>query len=141
MEKKLTGSGAKAHQRTDVEWRSQPYSDWHRTLDRSLFMLDVDFIEWRFRNGQMIPVGVMEITRVDTGKEVNSGYLSAILSRYQQRDMQAKAAKYVAAALKTNAYIVLFRQDCSEFWVHNLSKPHGWNHYSPSEMETFLKAL
>lgn len=45
MEKKLSATGAKAHQRMDTEWRIQPYSDWHRTLDRSLYMLDVDFIE------------------------------------------------------------------------------------------------
>ena len=68
MQKKLTDSGAKAHQRADTEYRIQQYSDWHRTLDKSLLMLDVDFIEWRFRDGKLVAVGVMEVTRVDDGK-------------------------------------------------------------------------
>jgi hypothetical protein len=45
MDKQLTSTGAKAHQRSDSEWHSQPYSDWHRTLPRWLWMTDVDFIE------------------------------------------------------------------------------------------------
>lgn len=141
MYKKTTPSGAKAHQRTDLEWRIQPYSDWHRTLDRSLLMLDVDFIEWRFRNNQLVPVGVMEVTRVDVGKVVNDNYLQAIISRYEERDIQARATRLVASALRTKAFIVLFRQDCSEFWIYNLTDRTQWTHFTPAEMETFLKNL
>jgi len=57
MDKKITGSGAKAYQRSDTEWRLKPYSDWHRTLDRRLLMADVDFIEWRYHHGELVPVG------------------------------------------------------------------------------------
>ena len=55
--------------------------------------------------------------------------------------MQARATVKVAVALKTNAYIVLFRDDCSEFWVYNLSQRSGWSYYRPKEMENFLKRL
>ena len=141
MDKKWTRSGAKAYQRTDTEWRIKPYSDWHRTLDSSLLMVDVDFIEWRFRYGQLVAVGVMEVTRVDKGREVGKPYLDAIISRFERRDMQARAARKVADALGTNTYIVLFREDCSEFWVYNLTTRSTWQHYTPEQMEDFLKRL
>ena len=142
LEKKLTESGAKAYQRgEDSEWRIKPYSDWHRTLDKSLVMLDIDFIEWRFRNGRLIPVGVMEITRVDSDKEVHQGYLNAIISRFEERDIQARSVRYVANALRAKAYIVLFREDCGEFWVYNLSDKEGWFHFTPHEYKEFLKGL
>lgn len=141
MEKKTTESGAKAHQRADTEWRIQPYSDWHRTLSKDLLMLDVDFIEWRFRNGELVPVGVMEVTRVDHGKDVNDRYLNAILKRFNERDLQGRAARKVAEALATKAYIVLFREDCSEFWVYNLTDEHGWHYFIPIGMERFLERL
>ncbi|MDX2273768.1 MAG: hypothetical protein NW237_17705 [Cyanobacteriota bacterium] len=141
MNKSQTESGAKAYQRHDSEWRVKPYSDWHRTLDRKLLMIDVDFIEWRYREGELIPVGVMEVTRVDHDKLVTPAYLAAIIDRFESRDLQAKAARQVAAALGVNAFIVLFREDCREFWVYNLTDPSPWQHLLPDQMETFLKAL
>jgi hypothetical protein len=141
MEKKRTETGAKAYQRADAEWRIKPYSDWHRKLSKDLLMVDVDFIEWRHRDGDFVPVGVMEVTRVDLGKEVNQRYLDQIIERYEQRDLQGIAARKVAAALQTKAYIILFREDCSEFWVYNLTNSRGWWHLDPEKMEAFLKKL
>lgn len=141
MYKERTKTGAKAYQRSDTENRVKPYSDWHRTLHGSLLMLDVDFVEWRYKNGELVPVGVMEITRVDGDKPVGNNYLNAIINRFEKRDVQAQAARKVAGALGTKAYIVLFRQDCSEFWVYCLSNPDGWSHFSPTEMESFLVRL
>jgi len=141
LDKKLTDSGAKAYQRSDTENRILPYYNWHRTLDRTLLMVDVDSIEWRIRNGEPIPVGVMEVTRVDNGKEVNPGYLQAIISRFEQRDFQAKAARKLAKMLNCKVHIVLFREDCTQFWVYNLSDKTGWTFYEPQEMERFLKSL
>lgn len=141
MEKKRTDSEAKAYQRSDTENRVKPYSDWHRTLSKGLYMTDVDFVEWRFRNGDLVAVGVMEVTRVDDGKEVGDGYLNAIINRFEQRDLQARVARKVAEALDTKAYIILFRQDCTEFWVYNLSDRAGWDYYDSDGMHNFLKAL
>lgn len=141
MKKKLTESGAKAYQRNDNENRIKQYSDWHRTLDKDLLMLDVDFIEWSIKNGELIPVGVMEVTRVDKGKEVNQQYLDAITSRYEERDLQARATTHVARKLNTKAWIILFREGCEEFWVYNLSNNRGWWHLQPTGMVRFLKQL
>ncbi len=141
MQKKLTDSGAKAHQRIDTEYRIQQYSDWHRTLDKSLLMLDVDFIEWRLIEGKLTAVGVMEVTRVDNGKTVDDRYLQSIIDRYEQRDIQARATTQVAESLQTKAWIILFRESCTEFWVYNLTNKRGWWHLSPEKMENFLKQL
>ncbi len=141
MEKKTTDSGSKAYQREDTEWRAKPYSDWHRTLDKSLFMTDVDFIEWRFINNELTAVGVMEVTRVDINKEVNQVYLDNIIHRFEVRDFQAKTARLVAEKLGTKAYIILFREDCSEFWTYNLTDKQGWRHYNPEQFEIALRRL
>lgn len=141
MEKKITGSGAKAYQREDTEWRAKPYSDWHRKLDKSLLMTDVDFIEWRFINGELKAVGIMEVTRVDMGINVTEGYLENIIHRFEERDFQAKAARKVAKSLDTSAYIILFREDCSEFWTYDLNRKHGWKHHDPQQFEEALKKL
>lgn len=142
MKKDKTSSGSKAHQRSDTERRIQPYSEWHRSLDRSLYATDVDFIEWRYQGDELTAVGVMEVTRVDMKKTVDRQYLDAIIQRINNRDFQATAAQTVASALGTSVYIVLFREDCSEFWVYNLSEGNGWfGSWGPDRMEEFLQTL
>lgn len=141
IEKELTPSGAKAQQRNDDEWRAAPYSKWHRTLGRGVYMTDVDAIEWRYREGRLTAVGVMELTRADQDVQVTETYLNSIIWRYEQRDFQAKTARAVAQALNTNAYIVLFREDCSEFWVYNLTNTKTWVHMYAGQYQTFLNSL
>lgn len=141
MDKKVTETGSKAYQRTDAEWRIKPYSDWHRTLSKKLLMLDIDFVEWRFKDGKLVPVGVMEVTRVDKDKSVTINYLNSIINRFEQRDIQARTTRMVASALNAKAYIILFREDCSEFWVYDLTDQKGWAHFDPKQMEEFLQGL
>ncbi len=104
-------------------------------------MLDVDFIEWCYRDGELVAAGVMEVTRVDLGMAVTQTYLDAIIQRFEERDMQAQAARKVADALGVKAFIVLFRADCSEFWVYNLTDRRGWWPLAPARMEAFLQQL
>jgi hypothetical protein len=130
----------KAEHKID-EYRAKPYSDFHRTLDRKLLTQDVDFVEYRRRNGRLTPVAVIEVTRADQHIFVGQGYLNGIIERYTQFGMQAEATLLVARALNVEAYVVLFRQDCSEFWVYNLSRHSGWEKKTPAEYEEFLKSL
>lgn len=144
MRKKYAGSGAKDYQRSDYEDRAQEYRLWHRQLDRRLIMLDVDAIEWRMKDGILRPVGVFEITRVDTNKSVDKRYLDAIIQRFFQRDLQGQVANEIARKLNTQAYITLFRQSCTEFWVYPMSESTcgQWKHYkTPQEYENFLLSL
>jgi len=65
---------------------------------------------------------------------------SSILRRYE-RDLQGRVARKVAEMLKTRAYVVLFREGCSEFWVYDLSFNRGWAYFDAHGMESFLKRL
>jgi len=140
MNKKTLKDGQKAYQRSDKENRVQPYLDWHRNL-KGLYMLDVDSIEWRFKKGIMTPVAVIEITRVDNDKIVTRKYLDAIIERFFKRDMQGKATLHVANALSCPAFITLFKEDCSMFYVYNLTDAEYWVKYTPAEYTGFLEQL
>ncbi len=145
VEKTYTKNGTKAYQRgNDIEDRGKDYKNWHRTLDKSLLMLDIDSIEYRFKNGIFTPVGVFEITRVDLESDVPESYLQAIKYRFFKRDsIQARSALTVACSLKTKAYIVLYRKNLKDFWVYCLSNGvnDNWKHYTKEEYELFLKSL
>lgn len=132
---------SKALQRSDGEHRVKPYMDWRRTIKRGLYMLDVDDIEWRYRNGKQVAVGVLEMTRVDGDKPVGEGYFQAVLNRFLNRDMQGKTTKIIAEALGTHAYIVIFRYNCSEFFVYNLTLEGAWVTYNEKQFIEFLDAL
>jgi hypothetical protein len=111
IDKQLTDSGAKAQQRTDNEDRAKIYRDWHRTLRADLAMFDVDTIEWRQRNGELVAVAVIELTRTDSDN-VSENYLKAILDRFDVRDKQGEASRKVAKALGVDAHITLFNPSC-----------------------------
>ena len=142
MEKKLTDSGAKSYQRGDMEDRSKEFRDFHRSLDKTLYATDLDLIEWRYINGVLTPVGVLEITRVDQGKQVNDQYKSEILKRYDKRDMQGLATRTAASLLGVKAWIVLYRKGCSEFWIYSLTdNDQRWYHYDRDRLERWLLSL
>ena len=142
MDKKVTVSGAKSYQRQDIEDRSKEFRNFHRTLHKSLYATDLDLIEWRYINGVLTPVAVLEITRVDQGREVNEQYTSAILSRYEERDMQALATRTAASLMGVKAWIVLYRQGCTEFWIYNLTNnDNRWYHYDSDRLEKWLQLL
>lgn len=148
IEKKLNESGVKAYQRSDLENRVKPYFDFHRTLDRSLTAQDVDNVEYSIRydtEGNMVvcPRAVIELTRYDVNdlyKEPTPAYLEAILKRFQ-RDAQGNFICAIAKLLNVDAYIVLFKTDCSMFWVYNLSKKGLWETQNAEGHELFLKRL
>lgn len=140
MEKLLNPSGSKDYQRDDKEDRAAEYRLWHRTLSRSCIASDVDFIEWRKRGGKFIPVAITEITRVDVGKEVTSGYLERIVYRYNERDIQGYITRYLSEKLEVPAYIILYRQGCTEFWVYSFTEER-WTNLSTLEMKQFIESL
>ncbi len=140
MEKKQTAEGTKAYQRDDSEHRAKPYLEWRRHISGGLYLNDIDSIEWRVRGGELIPVAVIEVTRVDIGKSVGEGYLAAITDRFMLRDKQGYMTKYIADKLGVKAYINLFRQDNSEFWLYSFDKKI-WLHRTPAQMVEFLQSL
>lgn len=141
MHKTRTESGAKDYQRNDHEDRGYEYKRFHRTLRKDLIASDVDLIEWRFINGSLKAVAVCEITRVDANITVSKNYLAAIIKRYEERDLQAKMIRKVAANLETNAYIILYQEGCREFWVYNLSQMKGWWHVTKEKYIKWLEGV
>lgn len=141
MYKTLTATGVKAHQRMDTEGRSLEYRMWHRTLAGDLLAADIDLVEWGFVNGILKAVAVCKITRVDSDVPVTHNYPRSIMKRYTERDLQARVIRTVARELSTNAYIILYRQGCEEFWVYNLSQMKGWWHLTREKYEQWLEGV
>jgi hypothetical protein len=104
------------------------------------YSMDADQIEYRFIGGQVVPVGVLELTQIDSW-EVPESYLRAIRNRYLHRDAQGKVAKAVAAALGCQAFIIGYHPTCARFWIYNLTKPQGWTVCGAETYGTFLQRL
>ena len=147
-----SATGSKIRQRDDEENRALTYSKWRYDISTTpagakLYCIDVDFIEWGFDSNVLYPAAVMEVTRCDMGKHIGEQYLESILNRFNSRDLQGRAARYVAKALSAQsgreicAFINLFREDASEFWVYNLTREKGWWHATPEEYTRFLRGL
>lgn len=124
--------------------RAQPYLDWHRSLAHGCYMLDVDSIEWRQVDGAMVPVGLLELTRINDGIQVvGSGYLDIIRERFEEKTMQAYATRYIARKLGVPAWIVVFQQQAGSlrFWLYCLTTPNGWDARDEDQMRLFLERL
>ncbi|MFT5675218.1 MAG: hypothetical protein ACI808_001148 [Paraglaciecola sp.] len=142
MEKKLTISGAKAHQHKNNEDRSLEFRAMHRTLDKKLYATDIDLVEMRMISGTLTAVGTLELTRVDNNIKVNNIYLDSIIERYTKRDFQKNMACYLAKKLGVKAWIVLFNEDLSEFWIYCLSGAQNrWYHFDIFRFEKWLANL
>ncbi len=125
--------------RPETKDRAKEFQQWHRTLGRRLLASDVDLVEWRFIDGELVPVGVLEITLADC--EPSQSYLDAIICRYEKKDVQGRTARHVAKALGCKAWIVCYTQGCNNFWIYNLTERKGWYDLNGSEMEQFLEGL
>lgn len=49
--------------RVSKHTEDQTFSDWHRTLDRTCYMTDIDVLEYRFKGGKAKPVLLIEYKR------------------------------------------------------------------------------
>src|SRR5262245_47230829 len=79
--KHLMANGAKARQRTSIEDRTAKYRDWRRTLNRQLYVSDIDQMEWRIVDDEVEPVALLELTRIDGDLPIPPTYLAHILDR------------------------------------------------------------
>tara|TARA_B100000519_G_scaffold108549_1_gene94051 strand:+ start:4856 stop:5284 length:429 start_codon:yes stop_codon:yes gene_type:complete len=125
--------------RPETQDRAKEFQQWHRTLGRRLLASDVDLVEWRLIDGELVPVGVLEITLADWPP--TEPYLDAIIHRYEKKDVQGRTARHVADALGCKAWIVCYTQGCKKFWVWNLTESKGWFKFNTEQMELFLEGL
>ncbi len=134
--KKRTPEGAKAQQ-TDHKEDLTEYVKWHRAWGPQYCAHDVDQIEWRRVDDVFQPVAVLEMTgyRQDLPEGPDAGYLANVIARYYDRDVSGQKLMImeVAKRIAVPLYIVLYRLDWSEFWVHQVgataTMAPAWNHH------------
>jgi len=131
----------KGQRREDREDRILEYKQWRWHLGHGCYVADVDAVEWRMKDDQLIPAAVFEMTRVDGNAEVPPSYLRAIIKRMEERDLQGKLAKKVAEKLGVKAWIVAFRHDLTDFWIYNLTDSRGWWPMTQEEYASWLKRM
>jgi len=137
-----SGVRTRVKSKKDIENRNSEFSDWHRTaLSRKCYTQDLDYVQYRIINGKRTYVGVFEVTKADEDQNVSYYYLNAIRKRYNKLGGQGETAKDVAAALKCQAYNILFRKGCKEFWVRNLVNDRGWVTLTPEMLIDFIENL
>ncbi len=143
--KKRTPEGAKDTQTEHKEDLSE-YVKWHRTWGPQYCAHDVDQIEWRRIDGLFQPVAVFEMTGYwkNLPEGPDATYLQGVISRYYERDVRGQTAMImdIALRIKVPLYIVLYRLDWSEFWIHKIGKVvNGWNHRDRDSYQAACKAL
>jgi hypothetical protein len=129
---------AKADFAGSNEDRLAAYRRWHRTLPVNLICTDVDQIEWRMRDGAFVPVAILEMSRIDGGPDLPKSYCEAVIDRMTVRDSQGSLALTVAAGLGVPAYVVLFHESLSVFYIYNLTHPAGWRKLPPGGYKKWL---
>lgn len=122
------------------EDRTAAYRKWRRSLPQA-GATDFDQVEWRYRNKELEPVALLELTRVDGNVSLPPSYLQSILDRFEKRDWQGKLAKRAALQLGVKAWIVAFRHDLTDFWVYNLTDGRGWWTMTQGEYSAWLQRM
>lgn len=133
-------NGSKVAQRPPIEDRLRPYRDWRWRLGGA-YVADLDQVEYAIVDGEVVPVAVLEMTRVDGDRLPPPSYFESIRSRIMVRDAQGRVAVALAARLGVRAYVVAFRWDCSEFWVCGLTDDTGWKRATPAAYERWIRRL
>ncbi len=131
LQKKLLENGQKARQRDDHEDRAYQYRDWLRTQNISGVSQDADMIHWRYKEGELKPFAITELTRCDKEQDPGLNYCCAISNRFFIRDFQGKIVEALARELHVPAYILLFPPSVSWIWAYSFQKKY-WKLYDPS---------
>lgn len=120
------------------------YSEWHRTLDATLYMMDFDSVEFRAIDKKGIcPVAIIETTSFPNDNcSPAPAYLYQILEKYDRpKSFQGTALRHVAKKLRVDAYIVLHTLNMKRFWVCNYSGNKKWFMMNEQLYKRFLELL
>ena len=118
------------------EDRSLTYTDWRRTIGEGTYCQDIDQVEYRIIDDEIVPVLMLELTRYDYDTEPTEGYFAAILERFGKS--QRKSATSFATLLGGDCIIVLFKHDLAKFWIFNLTTNQGWYSLDKKGYEDWL---
>ena len=123
---KTRTEGTKGYQRKDREDRTLDYRTWHRSLPARCLFCDVDSIEWRVVDGVPQPAAVVELSRIDGALPLPESYLKAVVTRVLERDGQGTLIRRTAELLNVPAYLVLFAEDLTAFYIYELTGLGRW---------------
>lgn len=105
---------------------------------------DVDQVEWRWVDGDLRPVAVIELTTVAPGfvfadADHTHRYLAKVVERYDKG--QGQNALTVADGLNVNAWVVLWMPEMRTFFRYCLSFPTQWERLAIYEYKRWLITL
>lgn len=130
----------KGKQRQDAAIdRTADYRAWRQTWGGGCFTSDLDQVEWRIIDGKVVPLVVLELTRLDGNVAPPPSYFEAIENRFRKRDGQGTAVVDIACRIGVDVVIVLFRHDLSEFWIHNLTTGGIWYPLTQDKFRRWLE--
>ena len=124
---------------TDGEDRTEAYRDWRHKFGKKRYVVDLDQVEYKIINGNIVPVAVLELTRADwsPGKSLQD----TVLKRIDKQYAQGKALRELSKRIGVDAYIVLFVKDLSEFHIYNLTRDSGWHVCDQEKYSGFIDWL
>lgn len=123
-----------------VDDHAAEYRTWHRSLPGYCYMLDVDCIEWRFVNGELVPKMVVELTSLPRG--ATTPYFEAITERYEEGGLQGAAVRYVARALQVPACTVAYEPGMPCVYIRDVGRRDAsWRTLSVGELRAGLERL
>jgi len=119
-----------------------PYSDWRRTVGNGCYANDVDWVEWRMRDGEPVPVAIIETTFYDdipAWRYKLPLYRQAALDRFK-RDGQSQIVRVLADRLGIRAYLAIVRKDLAWFIVCRLAD-ECWREMSEPDYRAWILRL
>lgn len=143
----------RGHRADNWEDRLRVYRGWRMELGSGLFASDIDQVEWRSVDGELVPVALLEVTRVSVKEELRDfrywqEYLAKIIERYQGTEggAQGEMAQRLSEMLRVPVYIVAHWPDLSRFWVCCWWDPIGqrrtaWYPMTLAEYLSFLRRM
>lgn len=104
----------------------------------------MDYVEYKIVDRKIVYVAVLELTLRETPEDLHNppkSYFNQVKRRYST-EAQGKFTKATAKRLGVDAYVVVFNEDATRFWVYNLSKDYGFrNELTREEYFSWLKKL
>ena len=134
---------AKKHNRDDTEDRTFAYREARWNLNYGCAQ-DVDYVEYKIVDRKIVYVAVLELTLRETPEGLYNppkSYFEQVKRRYST-EAQGKFTKATAERLGVDAYIVVFNEEATRFWVYNLSRGYGFkNELNREKYFGWLKKL
>ncbi len=137
--------GTKALQKDEGEDRCLEYRNMHREMmGRRCYVQDLDQIEFRETGDPNDPyriVAIIDITRSEEDVRDQTSYLQSVYHRYFHTSAQGAILRKAQAAFKVPAYLVLFKQSLTDFWIYSLGHSRWAGPYTQQAYVRWIKAL